>query len=259
MTAKNQLAITVFVMVGILGIASPARATAVPPETGRNIPSEQITRTYPLRHPYAGRVIAVDAKSITVRYPSSTRTPTARVPLRGAYFRVGFYPVPRLTVRRDQHVAVLGAQSAHPIIMLLPAAHGTLTRHAQGWALATHHQTLQLTFSRPVLLGGARLQPGEGVEVFGRQSTEGIQTEYIAGRPHVERAWVTEVKKAQVALRLANGTEAAFPVASLPPELAEHLTRLAPNTPVLAVLSPQGMVLGVLPLKALWHNPGSDP
>ncbi len=257
MTAKYQLATIVFAVVGLLGTASPALATPVP-GTSRKVNSHLGARTYPLRHPYAGRVVAVDAKSITLRYPAGAEAPTTRISLHGAYFRVGFYPVARPILRLHQHVAVLGAQSLHPIIMLLPAAHGTLTRQTQGWALATRHQTLSLTLTRPALLGGARLQSGEAVEVFGRRSTDAIQTDYIAARPHLERALVTGVKDGQVGLRLANGTEATFPFVSLPPELSEHLTQLAPNTPVLTVLSPEGTVLGVLPFKAFWHDPGES-
>ena len=208
-------------------------------------------------HPFpVGRVTAVNPSSITVQYPIQAPVPEVRVGLDGAYLRAGFYPVAKLPFSLGQRVLIVGARSSHPTVMLLPEAHGRLAENASGWALRTHEKAIPLLISNPSLLGGAKLQTGERVEVFGRRQESQIDVELIAAKPKMERAVVTQIEDRRIGLRFESGRQMTFSVRNLSPELSERLTHLKPNTPVLAVVSPAGAILGVLPLKPLWHGPG---
>lgn len=212
-------------------------------------------------HPHVGLITKTSRDQITVQYPIDSAVPERSVTLQGAYLRAGFYPVSQLPFQSGQRVLVLAAQSAHPTVMLLPEARGILQAAGGGWSLTTQRASIPLAINRPQLLGGGKLANGTPVEVFGQRTGRRIAVSILAGTPHIARAIVTKVHANQMQLRTENGTAMAFTIQHLPADWAEHLTKLPPNAPVLAMVSPQGVVLGVMPMKDLWghRDPGSHP
>jgi hypothetical protein len=239
------------------GIASPVFAQAASPLASPH--SASASPHYPTHHPHVGTVEGVHDGQLTVDYPADSLIPEVQVALKGAYLRAGFYPVASLPLAAGQHVLVLGTKSAHPTIMLLPEARGVLGRAKAQWTLTTHQATVALSMSQPTLLGGAALEPGSKVDVFGTRSGSTVNVAIVAGTPHILRAMVTTVQNNQIQLRSETGGTLAYPIANLPPDWSQHLSQLKPTTPVLAVVSPQGKVLGVLPMRALWRHHHEAP
>ena len=243
----------------MLSMTTPIVAQA---QTTSRIPhSAPLPPRYPAHHPHVGTIQGVSPASITVEYPVDSPISQLQVPLPGAYLRAGFYPVSHLPLAAGQHVFVLGSKSSHPTIMLLPEARGVLNHTGSSWSLTTtHHSTISLIMNHPMLLGGAQVSSGAKVDVFGTRTESEIKVDILAGTPHVLRAMVTNVQKNRVNMRLETGGAMAYAITDVPPNWASHLSRLKPATPVLAVVSPQGKVLGVLPMRELWqkHSPKSQ-
>ncbi|MCL5065142.1 MAG: hypothetical protein M1600_08745 [Firmicutes bacterium] len=233
-----------------LSLAPPllARAQAVvgPPHSTR----------LPTHHPHVGTIQSVSPRQITIAYPTGSPIPKMEVALAGAYLRAGFYPVTQLPFASGQHVFVMGTRSSHPTIMLLPEARGTLNQTGSSWTLQSAHATVALALDQPILLGGAQLTSGAKVDVFGTRLGSQIRVSIIAGSPHVLKAVVTTIQKNQLHLRSDTGGTLTYPIANLPDGWMRHLSQLPPDTPVLAVVSPEGTVLGVLPMHALRHSEG---
>lgn len=215
------------------------------------------TPTHPVHHPHMGRIVGIADEVLRVRYPASEGAPLVSVPLTGAYLRAGFYPQNTLPFAKGQRVLVIGARSPHPTVMLLPEAVGTLSVSRGGWTVTGREGTFTIRFERPRLLGGARLQPNEAVEVFGTRHRSAIVASIVAAKPHIERAVVTGAAGGRLRLSGAGGKIWEFATDTVSPDLVRHLSRLGPGTPVLAVVAPDGAVLGVLPLRAL--SPGWPP
>ena len=206
---------------------------------------------YPAHHPHLGTVQSVRHGRLTVKYPMGSPIAHVQIPLAGAFLRAGFYPVAQLPLFQGQHVFVLGTKSAHPTVMLLPEVRGRLKVQGSSWSISTERSSVALQMKNPTLLGGARPIPGAQVDVFGHRVGAQIQANILAGTPHVLRATITAVQPGSIQLRSDTGSSITYTIAHLPPKWTKRLQHLKPSTPVLAVVSPQGKVLGVLPMRGL--------
>ncbi len=236
-----------------LGAGSPLLAHAQ--SLGERSQAAPMAPRHAPHHPHLGTISEVNANQITVQYPIDSPIPGIDIPLAGTHLRAGFYPVTSLPFAPGQHVFVTGLKSAHPTVMLLPEARGTLAKTDASWALQTTQTSIPLSLTRPVLLGGATLTPGAKVDVFGTRSGSQIQVALLAATPHVVRATVTTIDKNRIGLKTDTGTRLTYAVTNLPSEWTRRLSQLKPATPVLAVISPQGQVLGMLPMHASWSQP----
>ncbi len=245
----NRFALGVIVALAPLGGGGmPPAWPAVPSVAAHAGPS---TPPRPLHAHWMGRVVGVEEGVLHVRYPASEGGPTGAVPLAGAFLRAGFYPQSRLPWARGQRVLVLGARSGHATVILFPEAVGHLAMGPTGWSVTGRAGPVALDLEAPRLLGGARLAPNQRVEVFGRRQGDAIAASILAAPPRFERAVVTAVRPGRIRLSGAGGHAWTFATTTVAPDLARHLQALSPPTPVLAVVAPNGAVLGILPLRAL--------
>ncbi len=133
-------------------------------------------------------VSAVTPSTVVIKHSDGLEQ---QVGLSQVQVRASVYPAPKDILKVGETVSLWQTNQASPLLVVHPAATGTLVQSGSLWQVATKHRGLvTLHGSHPLLLGLARLTPGERVLTFGPQSPQGVNVTAVAARPLMVRTVV---------------------------------------------------------------------
>ncbi|NMP21776.1 hypothetical protein [Sulfobacillus harzensis] len=202
-------------------------------------------------------VTAVTPTTLTIKDGDATH----EVPMASAQVRAGMYPASPSILRAGETVTVVGETSDTPLVIVHPAAYGTLTKPGASWqVISKRHGTFTLKGS-PILLGMRDLSPGTKAAAFGPATGKEIDVTAVASRPVMTQARVTTATSGVLKAQSDQYGMLSYPLSQLPTRFQERLRALKPGDAVVACLNPLNrQVLMMMPdrldhwVKALEHG-----
>ncbi len=216
-----------------------------------------LAHSLPHHHWAKEKVTAVTPTTLTVQDEGHSRA----FPLASARIRAGMYPASAKVLRPGETVTVLDSPTEAPLVIIHPAAYGTLTKPGATWQLdSKHHGTYTLKGS-PALLGMRELSPGTKAAAFGPVTGKEVDVTAVASRPVMARAKITAANADTVKAQSEQYGPLSYPLQALPRHLQQRLSQLKPGDSVVACLNPlDHQVLMIMPdhldhwVKALEHG-----
>lgn len=166
---------------------------------------------------------------------------------------VGPYAGTAAMLATGQHVAVLGAKTSHPQVMVLPIAHGVLTASGNGWTVVNPHATLTLTNSTPTLMGLSTFTAGTHVTVYGTRSGTTLTDSVIAAVPTKQAGRVVSNLNGILTVKTKTNPTLTITEANVPG--TKMLAKMKAGRHVLVIVNPATQEpLAVMPRPAKHHK-----
>lgn len=204
-----------------------------------------LAHSLPHHHWPEEKVTAVTPTTLTVQDDGHSQA----IPLASARIRAGMYPAPAKVLRPGETVTVLGSRTEAPLVVIHPAAYGTLTKPDRTWKLdSARHGAYTLTGNPPLLLGMRELSPGTKAAVFGPVTGKEVDVTAVASRPVMARAKITATGGNTIKAQSEQYGTLSYKLEALPHHLTQRLSQLKPGDSVVACLNPlDHQVLMIMP------------
>ncbi len=181
-------------------------------------------------------IASVTPTTLTVTSGTSRES----LPMAALRVRAGMYPASTTILRAGESVSVLKSGSEPPLVIVHPAAYGTLSQKGSAWELATKRKgtfTLKTT-TQPMLLGMKSLTPAFQAAAFGPVTNREVDVTALTARPLMTRATITHITANQVAAQSDQYGTLTYSLAGLPSRLQAHLAQMKAGAVVVACLNP---------------------
>jgi hypothetical protein len=155
--------------------------------------------------------------------------------------QAAMYPASAGILRPGEHVSVLQESGSNPLVIVHPAAYGTLTHQNGQWSvISKRHGTMLLNGAQSAqLLGLKSPANGQRVMAFGTQTgTTSVDVAALAASPLMTRSTIQAVGADQMTLQSEQYGTLVYSLAHLPQSVRQHFTALAAGQTVIAGLDP---------------------
>lgn len=215
---------------GMLAIGATTFAASPPPASPAAKTSHVKAEAHGKMMRHRGRVTAVTATTVTVRYHGKHHHTFT---LSQTVVRALAYPASPSLLHVGSPVLAF-----HNQIVLLPVARGVLTAGTNGqWTLVTpKHGTLSLSSAPSTLLGLSNLTNNTKVMVFGQRSGTTLTPTAVAAEPTRVRATVVSNQNGILTVKTATTPSMTITEAKLP--MAKWLGKVKAGRHVVVVLDP---------------------
>lgn len=230
MSLLAGLATTGALVAGSVSFAASAPLTAGSVTTSHGHPGAH-KHHHKFRH--HSTITAVTSTTLTLTAPNKKVQTFA---INSITVRVGAYAGTTATLATGQHVAVLGAKTSHPQVILLPVAHGVLTASGSGWTVVTPHATLTLANSTPTMVGLSTLTAGTHVSVYGTRSGTTLTDSVIAAVPTKQAGTVLSNLNGILTVQTKTNPHLTITEASVPG--TKRLGKIKVGRHVLVIINP---------------------
>ncbi len=182
-------------------------------------------------------VKTVTPSTLTIQHPSGIEQKLA---VSNISVQAAIYPASAGILRPGEAVTVFQEPQTSPLVIVHPAAFGTLEKSGSMWSLKSkHHGTQALVTSNPELLGMRKWESGAKVMAFG-QVVEGskINAVALAAAPLVARSTVKSISPDSLTLQSDQYGALNYSFKAVPIRFRQHFRALSPGQSVIANLNP---------------------
>ncbi|PSR20752.1 MAG: hypothetical protein C7B45_13475 [Sulfobacillus acidophilus] len=164
-----------------------------------------------------------------------------QLPMSSVTVQAAMYPATAGILRPGEHVSVLQETGSNPLVIVHPAAYGTLTHQGGQWTIVSRRRGTMFLNGAPSaqLLGLKTVASGQRVMAFGTQTgTTSVDVAALAAKPLITRSTIKTVAATQLTLQSEQYGTLVYSLAHLPPSVRQHLTAMTTGQSVVAGLNP---------------------
>ena len=217
----KRLNLLVILTSAILALAAPVSAHSRPPLWSHGFEE----------------VRSVSPSTIVVKHQTGLEQKLATSNLN---VQAAMYPASPSILRPGERVNVFQDGTAKPLVVVHPAAYGTLKSTGATWSLISkHHGTLGLSGGNPQLLGMKDYTQGAKVMVFGAfLGQQKLDTAAVAARPILAPATVRSASNDTLTLKSEQYGMLTYALNQVPSAFRHKLASMTPGQTVVAGLNP---------------------
>lgn len=181
-------------------------------------------------------VSSVSPSTVTLKHQAGPEQTLAVSKLR---VQAAMYPASPTILRPGERVNVFQAADHKSLVVVHPAAYGTLKRDGVLWTVASkRHGVMAVAGRNPKLLGMKGWTEGARVMVFGTLGTQRVEATAVAAPPLLAPSIIQSANVDKVTLKSDQYGQLSFALNQLPNAFRQQLAAMTPGQTVIAGLDP---------------------
>lgn len=183
-------------------------------------------------------VSAVTPSTLVIKHAAGLEQ---RLAMSSVTVQAAMYPANSGILRPGEHVSLFQESGSNPLVIVHPAAYGTLEHQNGLWSVVSKRRGTMLLngLNTAQLLGLKSHTAGQRVMAFGTQTgSNSVDVAAVAAPPLMTRSIVKSVSPGQITLQSDQYGTLVYSLSQLPMRLRQHFTTLATGQTVMAGLNP---------------------